>query len=170
MSLRDCFITDESGNTSKAKRQIGATKLLTSAEYLAVFFSRFNSLFNYWKVFLIHINFSNIHQGWLEPEKTLYNMNPCDQRSLQNIKCMKTQVKHWLSFLFRLSCDLHRFVLNMLTRQFFCLKFNRKVFSFKTNRKPVSLEKKKMKKTWGGVFFCSPAWPNYFHLKTDSML
>ena len=38
MSLRDCFITDESGNTSKAKRQIGATKLLTSAEYLAVFF------------------------------------------------------------------------------------------------------------------------------------
>lgn len=134
------------------------------------FFSRFNSLFNYWKVFLIHINFSNIHQGWLEPEKTLYNMNPCDQRSLQNIKCMKTQVKHWLSFLFRLSCDLHRFVLNMLTRQFFCLKFNRKVFSFKTNRKPVSLEKKKMKKTWGGVFFCSPAWPNYFHLKTDSML
>ena len=77
-----------------------ATTLLTSAEYLAVFFSRFNSLCNYWKVFLIHINFSNIHQGWLEPEKTLYNMNPWNQRSLQNIKCIKTQAKHWLSFLF----------------------------------------------------------------------
>lgn len=53
MSLRDCFVTDESGNTSKAKRQIGAklsmfsNNTVDSAEYLAVFFSRFNSLFNY---------------------------------------------------------------------------------------------------------------------------
>ena len=44
MSLRDCFVTDESGNTSKAKRQIGAklsmfsNNTVDSAEYLAVFF------------------------------------------------------------------------------------------------------------------------------------